>query len=118
MRFELAPLSGPSYFGTRPTSSTRIHKDAVSTSQLWPAKLARTHVYGQTRIPARMMKLSHEDFSPVGFFRNQKKARKTPLSGSIFVYSQSTTQVISGFQALRQARAPVVGLEPATERSL
>ncbi|GFO15154.1 hypothetical protein PoB_004165900 [Plakobranchus ocellatus] len=27
-------------------------------------------------------------------------------------------KVISGFQALRQARAPVAGLEPATEGSL
>ncbi|GFN97381.1 hypothetical protein PoB_002388700 [Plakobranchus ocellatus] len=35
----------------------------------------------------------------------------------VFVCSQSTYKVISGFQALRQARAPVAGLEPTTERS-
>ncbi|GFN80155.1 alpha-ketoglutarate-dependent dioxygenase alkb homolog 7, mitochondrial-like protein [Plakobranchus ocellatus] len=39
-------------------------------------------------------------------------------TGIVFIYSQIHNKVISGFQALSQARVSVAGLEPVTQRSL
>ncbi|GFO03973.1 hypothetical protein PoB_003047800 [Plakobranchus ocellatus] len=53
-------------------------------------------------------------FEPVTFAQ--------PLEGrkslNFMVIDGPQNEVISGFQALRQARAPVPGLEPATDESL
>ncbi|GFO05006.1 hypothetical protein PoB_003151100 [Plakobranchus ocellatus] len=40
-----------------------------------------------------------------------------PVNKSFFVYSQSTIELISGFQALRQARVPVAGPNPCQKVS-
>ncbi|GFN78911.1 hypothetical protein PoB_000541700 [Plakobranchus ocellatus] len=51
----------------------------------------------------------------------QRRSNHAPTSlpsSPLLFYRQVHNKVISGFQALRPARAPVAGLEPATEGSL
>ncbi|GFO06151.1 hypothetical protein PoB_003265600 [Plakobranchus ocellatus] len=45
------------------------------------------------------------------------RPKGTVACGLVFVFTINN-KVITGFQAVRQARAPVAGLEPATEGSL
>ncbi|GFN79644.1 hypothetical protein PoB_000615000 [Plakobranchus ocellatus] len=48
----------------------------------------------------------------------ERSRRQQSLAGTEMLQVPVHNKVISGFQALRQARAPVTGLEPATEGSL